>query len=256
VAVVSAIAMLRHLPTWRFLLPRVYDINQFMTVQAGADAEVALDPHRLRYLTENFAGLQGLNFVALGAFFLLSEMEEVYGASWPIRGWWLWLVLPAFVGAIWYAPKYYLQRFGYVEPRNPSNKQVAIFILALLIFFVCRRSLDRYANDLTQVIRSMIADPDGQVKLSPVLLWIVSLSTSLLKRSLRIIERVSFLCFGTIVFAAIALYPYWHPEAMKALLWRTLNAGSFGFSLMALGLYDHISLVRMLPKIGGVSDDE
>ena len=102
----------------------------------------------------------------------------------------------------------------------------------------------------------MISDPDGQVKLFPVLLWIVSLSTSLLKRSLRIIERVYFLCLGTIVFAAITLYPFWHPEATKALLWRTLNAGSFGFSLIALGLYDHISLVRMLPKNEGVSDDE
>ena len=61
-----------------------------MTVLARTDAEVALDPHRLRYLTENFTGLQGLNFVLLGAFFLLSAMEEVYGASWPIRGWWQW----------------------------------------------------------------------------------------------------------------------------------------------------------------------
>lgn len=219
-----------------------------MTVAARTDAEVALDPHRLRYLTENFTGLQGLNFVLLGVFFLLSAMDEVYGASWPIPGWWLWAIWAALIGAMRYTPRYYLRRFGYVEPRNPSNKQVVIFVLVLLMLFVYHRSLDRYVSDLTQVIHSMISDPDGQVKLAPILLWIVSLSTSLLKRSLRTIERVYFLCLGTILFAAIAVHPTWHAGVTKALLWRTLNAGSFGFSLIALGLYDHISLVRMLPK--------
>lgn len=183
-------------------------------------------------------------------------MKEVYGSSWLIRDWWQWVIWAAVMGAMWYTPRHYIQRFGCVEPRSPSNKQVGIFVLVLLILFACGRTLDRYANDLTQVIHSMIADSDGQVKLVPVLLWITSLSTSLLKRSLRTIERLNFLCLGTIVFTAIAFYPSWHPEAMKAPLWRTLNAGSFGFSLIALGLYDHISLVRMLPRTEGVSNDE
>ena len=35
-----------------------------------------------------------------------------------------------------------------------------------------------------------------------------------------------------------------------------MNAGSSGFSLMALGLYDYISLVRIMPKIVRDGDDE
>src|SRR6266567_7806661 len=126
-----------------------------MSVLARADSEVALDPDRLRYLTENFTGLQDLNFVPIGAFVLSSARKEVYGAGWPIRGWWEWVIWAAFIGAMWYTPRYYLRRFGYVEPGNPSNKQVAVFVLVLLILFVCGRTLDRYAKDLTQVIHSM-----------------------------------------------------------------------------------------------------
>jgi hypothetical protein len=119
----------------------VYDINQFMNILTRGDSEAALDLRRLRHLTENFGGLQGLNFAFIGALFLLTAMEEVYGASWPLRGGWQWVIWAAVIGAMWYTPRYYLQRFGYVEPRNPSNKQVAIFVLVLLIFFFSTAAL-------------------------------------------------------------------------------------------------------------------
>jgi hypothetical protein len=41
---------------------------------------------------------------------------------------------------------------------------------------------------------------------------------------------------------------------MHSLLWRTLNAGSLGFSFIAWGLYDHFTLVRMMPKKIAVHD--
>jgi hypothetical protein len=39
-------------------------------------------------------------------------------------------------------------------------------------------------------------------------------------------------------------------------VWKILNTGGFGLSLIATGLYDHIILVRTLPKRVPEGDDE
>jgi len=229
-----------------------------MNIRVRTNAGATLDPQRLRYLTENFSTLQGLNLVALGAISLLTPLApigDVYGVT--IR-WWFLLVMAALSVPMRYIERYYRRRFGWVEPRNPSNKQIAIFFLALVVLFLCRHSLDRFTGDLTQVIHSMISDPDGRIELLPLVGWIVALFASFLKRSQRVADPywIYFLCSGTSACAVVAFYPLWHPEAAQSLVWRTLNAGSFGFSLMALGLYNHITLVRMLPKRFVENDDE
>ncbi len=235
-----------------------------MITPGRAEANTTLDPQRLKYLTENFTGLQGLNFVALGAVLLL-PLEDVYGEIRPDREWLQWLAYAVLIAVMGYIPRYYRRRFGWVEPvepRNPSNKQFVIFLLVFLVGLFGGRSLgqrlDRYVDDLSQVIHSMIFDPTGQVKLLPLICWIAALFANLRKRSQRIGDpyRIYFLVFGTITFALIALYPLWHPEATQSLLWRTLNAGSLGFSLMGWGLYNHITLVRMLPKRFAENNDE
>jgi len=232
---------------------KVYDINQFMLSSLYAHSSPALEPKRLRFLTENFAALQGLNYVPLGAASLLSQTDRIFHYS----EWWWWPAVIT-VCVIWnrYIPRYYRQRFGYVEPRSPSNKQIAYFLLALIFLFIFRRDLDRYVLDLSQVIRSTISDPRGQVSLLPLVAWIGTLFASFLKPSLRTLERFCFYSIGIIASAGIAFYPLGHPRATEELLWETLNAGSFGFGLIAMGLYDHFTLVRMMPKKFEENDGE
>jgi hypothetical protein len=158
--------------------------------------------------------------------------------------------LAGFVVLGYCIPRYYRRRFGWVEPRNPSNKQGVIFLLVLVVLLFWGRRVESYFNDVTQVIDSMIPDLNGQIELIPLACWIGALCTSFLKRSQRMADPywIYFLCFGTIACAVVAFYPFWHPGATRSLLWRTLNAGSFGFSLMAWGLYSHFTLVRLMPQ--------
>ncbi len=237
----------------------VYGINQFMNVAERTVTDATLEPQRLKYLTENFSTLQGLIWVAWGAVALVQPMQEIYGASWPIHGWLpLLACLAGFVVVVYYIPRYYRRRFGWVEPRNPSNTQVVIFLLVLVVLLFWGHRIESYANDLTQVIDSMIPDLHGQIELVPLVCWIGALSTSFLKRSHRTTDPywIYFLCFGTIACAVVAIYPFWHPEATRSLLWTTLNAGSFGFSLVAWGLYSHFTLVRLMPKKFQENDGE
>jgi hypothetical protein len=57
-------------------------------------------------------------------------------------------------------------------------------------------------------------------------------------------------------FTSIVSYAIWHPDAKQLGLGKLLNAGGPGLSLMALGLYDYIVLVRALPKRVAEGDDE
>lgn len=61
-------------------------------------------------------------------------------------------------------------------------------------------------------------------------------------------QRLCFLLIGTIGFASIVSYAIFHPAVKQLGLWKRLNAGGPGLSFMAPGLYDHIALVRALPK--------
>jgi hypothetical protein len=232
----------------------VYDINQFMGSSPSIGSSPILDPQRLRFLTENFAALQGLNYVAMGAVVLLSPTDGIFNYS----KWWQWPTAFVAVLVIWlrYIRKYYRQRFGYVEPLNPSNKQIAYLLVAFIVIYIFRRDLDRYTLDLSQVIRSTISDPGEHVRLLPLVGWIGALFTSFLKPSLRTFERFCFTCLGIIASTGIALYPLGHPRATEDLAWKTLNAGSLGFSLIAMGLYDHLTLVRMMPKKFEENDSE
>jgi hypothetical protein len=230
-----------------------------MNVSVRANAGITLDPQRLKYLTENFTGLQGLIWVACGAAFLVQPMQDIYGSSWPIRGWWPILAsLAGFIVLGHSIPRYYRRRFGWVEPRGPSNRQVVIFLLVFVVLLFWGRRLEMYANDLTQVIDSMVPNLNGQIELVALAGWIVALSTGFLNRSRNMVDPywIYFLGVGTIACAVVAFCPFWYAEAAQSLLWRTLNAGSLGFSLMAWGLYDHITLVRMLPKKFAENDDE
>jgi hypothetical protein len=70
-------------------------------------------------------------------------------------------------------------------------------------------------------------------------------------RRLRSAVEISLIAVWAIVLAFLALLPLWFPDTVQARpLWRALYAavppGIYG---LTLGLYDHITLTRLIPKV-------
>jgi hypothetical protein len=218
-----------------------------------------LDPKRLRYVTENFHILQsqGLNLVVLGLMFLEFRIEEVLGGRWP--WWWDLLFLAGCVAGIRYIPRYYRHRFGWIEPRtsNLSNKLLFVLIPVFLILLFFGTNIGRFADAVAARVgdrlHEMISDPTHRANLNPILWWLWFLSMDLtapLWRSRRVDDHALYIsCVGVLFWSVVILYPpLRYPEIMQFTIWKILNAGWLGISFIALGLYGHLTLVRLLPK--------
>jgi hypothetical protein len=225
----------------------------------AVDSQPNLDPERLRLVTQNLSGLQtfsmrGLGFAAFGAAFATMHASTTYWKS----DWVGPLVLAClglFALSLLYVPRYYRWRFGWAEARkapvpewvaNLSFKQVFIAVAALFLLWLL---IDVLAHALPV-----------RIDLMPLLTWLGVLCAVLWLR-----QRIGTLWsnYVLVVFliavgiAWITFYPLWHSLAANQLLiWRTLTAGSMGLGYMILGLYDHIMLVRLMPKRVAESDHE
>jgi len=229
-------------------------------LEGDSIGKVAADHERLRYVTRLLGSPPGLNTALLGALLLLMNSGETL--HW-LNGWWgllavlAWLALLVGGWRIYLAdwiPEYYKQRFGSVQAaRKPVSKWSALFFLALLVLLLIAQYFDPVASRL----HLMISDPARQINLWPSILWAVLLCGSLGWHMSSIErQRVYFLLVGTLGFASIVSYAVWHPDAKQLGLWKILNAGGIGLSLIALGLYDYIVLVSALPKRAAEGDDE
>jgi len=215
---------------------------------------------RLRYVTENFQSLQGLNWVAVGSAFFLSSIGDTVSKPLPFL-FRLFAVALIFV-AVRYVPKYYQSRFGSVEPRSPTNKHAVIFLLVLLTLGLFGRPLGHYLDSVipqaSNQIHLMISDPDHRTNLLPVIFWTLLLCARIFQQSrfashLDIPFHLACLLFW--VFALI-FYPVRHPDVTKLAFWRVLNVGWFGISMIVTGLYDHLTLVALLPRRVRERDNE
>jgi ATP/ADP translocase len=157
--------------------------------------------------------------------------------------------------AVWYVPRYYRSRFGSVEPLSPSNRNAVIFLLVLLALGLFGGPLARYLDSVlvpqaSNEIHSMISDPDHRTNLLPVVFWIVLLCARLFRRSrFASYLDVSF-DLACLLFWAFALvfYPLRHPDVTRLTFWKVLNVGWFGISMIMAGLYDHLTLVELVPR--------
>ena len=207
---------------------------------------------RLRYVTENFQALQGLTWVALGSAFFLSSIKDAVGQ--PLPFWLQLLAVALMVAAVRYIPKYYQSRFGSVEPRSPSNKHAVIFLLVLLALGLFGRPLGRYLDSVipqaNNQIHGTISDPDHRANLLPVIFWTVLLCARGFRPS-RFASRLdvpfNLVCLLFWAFALV-FYPLRYPDFTNLTLWKILNAGWFGISMIVTGLYDHLTLVELLPR--------
>ncbi len=132
-----------------------------MEVQIGPpEGAQRLDPERLRYLTENFAKLQGLNLVLMGSFLFLTEIESQVRRI-PLSVFLLALAL--FIVAFKYLRKYHERRFGWIEPPSPSNMSAIIFFVVFLVLILFGRFFEGAAEVVFGVandgIHALISDP-------------------------------------------------------------------------------------------------
>jgi hypothetical protein len=218
---------------------------------------------RLRYVTENFQALQGLTLVCMGGWLFFSEAEDIPGVVPP---WWLKLLtllaLGLYLAALRYIPRYYERRFGSVEWRVRRVSPIDIkslvlqlvFVVLLLVVLLFGLAGGRYLN----WAHRMLSDPDHRANLPPVLYWFAFLCAWASNRShFGRLHMVLFSAYFLILWTGVSVFlPLRHPEVTQQTLWRILNAGWLGISLMLMGLYNHLTLVRLLPRRGRTNDNE
>lgn len=146
-----------------------------------------------------------------------------------------------------YLPKYYRSRFGCVQAKEPSAKWFAIFlaVLVFLLFFGrgIAQVLDPLILEATGSVHRAMSDPSQRINLLPVFLWLIP-------RWWKQNDQNAFLftCCGTLCSLSIALYPIWHQTAIQSVLWKALNAGATGLTVISWGVYYHITLLRLVPR--------
>lgn len=220
-------------------------------IRTGDDGPI--DHKRLKFVTENLAALQGLDTVALGALLFFLEIEDVWKGPW-----WLYVLNLAAVVVIFrqMPSKYYERHFGRVEPKSksPSSRREAVgclvLILLTIVALIWGRRLEVWADAV------LMGDQSGQIRWLALLIWSAGLLRNTHKESPADPRGPLFYVVGLAASAAICFYPKWYPEVMQSLIWKTLNAGSLGLTLIASGLRDHLLLVHLLPKNGSADEDE
>ena len=231
-------------------------MNQFMNV--SADAKRSLDPRRLKFVTENFTASQGLYYVLLGATFLVSPLEQiadVYLKNWPFPPWLVAaILLAALIAGFRWLPKYYETEFGWVERREMeqrtlSIKQEIIFLLALVALLVFGHRNESFLSEMALRFQS------GHVS-AFLLLWMGILCADFVRHSRQQVDKYGLYFRACVIIACafVAFCPLWNPGAAQLRIWKLSDDFAVGISLIAVGLYDHFALIRLLPQ--RISEDD
>lgn len=224
----------------------VYDINLFME-QAGVAEDVGSESERLKFVTQHFSALQGLNFAAVGTMFFLSSVWEIWQVPW-------WADILAFgllIVLVRRLPSYYEHRFGRVEPKHPTNLQAIVFVAIIIVCLIWGRHLELVLSKLENWVHQTIPAATG---ISPLVLWMFGFLNSLGRRSRFDPQGPYFFFFGMVLTSIVAFVPLWYPVTKQLILSKVLDAGWIGLTLIAWGLHDHFLLIRLLPNQG--SDDD
>lgn len=242
----------------------VYNINQFVNINCTFDEANRDRLRRLRYVTENFQYLKGLTTVAFGVSLLAGSIADLFEQSWLIQLS-LWTVQGASVVGMFRLPKYYQRRFGEVEhrpmTRNESIALAGIFFVGipvLLVGVLFSRPLGRFVEyicaGISYRLHPMLADPNHLVNFMPILFWLLLLVLSIsFRRNQRIdLRRTSMLFGGTLIWTVVMILPLHYPHLENVTWWKVLNAGWFGVSMILIGVYEHLTLVFLLPRASEV----
>ncbi len=231
----------------------VYDINLSMESEIRTGDDGPIDHRRLKFVTENLAALQGLDTVALGAMLFFLELTDVLR-----NPWWLYVLMLAATVVIGrqMPSKYYERHFGRVEPKSkgPASRREAVgclvLILLTIVALIWGRRLEVWADAV------LMGDQSGQIRWLAPLMWSAGLLGNTQNDSSADPRGPLFYVFGLATSIAVCLYPKGYPEVMQSSIWKTLNTGSLGLTLIAWGLRNHLLLVHLLPKKGSDDEDE
>jgi hypothetical protein len=246
---------------WLWTLFAVCDINQFMHLEH--DTLVGVTPkklRRLKYVTENFQNLQGLTTFVVGVNLLVISVESLLAQSWLIQLS-LKAVQAASVVGMLRLPKYYQRRFGEVERRPMTHGEsialAGMFFIGipmLLVGAALSRPLGRFTGyicaQISHGLHPMLGDPNHLVNFMPSLFWLILLFASIaFRRNQQFdLRRTSFALGGTLVWTVIMVMPLQYPYLLNLTWWKLLNAGWFGISLILTGIYEHLTLIYLLPR--------
>ena len=186
------------------------------------------DLQRIRYVTENFAFLQGLRSLPLGLLFLLFAAGM---AGWNLFvpaqvGFLEGVIILACFGASWWIGTLYKRRFGRVE-RKRSRAWDYVIVIAATVIAV---EIDLYAS-------------------LPVDLLSLTLSGFFIWMYVDWKERIHYLVIGT-VLVGVCLAPLLPSAGFDGRLWGEGGAAFIAAMCLGLiigGLLDHRLLVRTLP---------
>jgi len=235
-----------------------------MDSRTAVYANPALDSERLKYLTKHFYQLQGLTPVPFGVVFVASPLVSLYGINWSWHDLTFKVTWTAFVmAAVHYLQKYYRHRFGWIEPppiprtlfSEILNRQEAKLLAGLVLVIIGGEGIDRFLDWITAVVYSRI--PAHLWPFFPVLAWFLYMCFAFRRNPQREeLYRMYFVYACALAWTFVALYPIWHRNLLHPLLWEFLNHAWIGLSLIVVGLYNHFTLVRLMPKQVAVGDND
>jgi len=209
-----------------------------------------LDSERLQLMTKLLQSLQGLKLVLLGVVFLIHDMRRVFLRDWFADLPWTLLGIAWFISIIRIS-EYYRRRFGYVEPQDTTTTRQFVILmstlLALLFFGKEIVPLAEYAFDwANNALHVAVWDDDHRLHLAPLLFWLFILPWG---------GRIKwdpywryFICAGIFIWSFVVFYPVNHPDIARNTIWTIADSGWRGLTLIALGMYEHLLLVYLLPR--------
>ena len=213
------------------------------SMSAAADSGGTFDPDRLRLVTQHFRDLQGLSWVAIGLF----EVFITNDALWSTGSVFLDLAevgaaFGALIAAVIFIPRYYRWRFGWSEPcqgvRHPTGDWLlagSIGLVGIVVVLVAWN----YGNGIKVMFPVVLL----------ALLCYVSLS-----RSTIVLLRRGYAIPIFLGAAFLTLYPILSPgTATHLAFWKSMERNVIWLVFVAMGLGDHILLLRLMPK--RVADD-
>jgi len=197
------------------------------------------DPARIKYVAENFTGLQGLYMVAFGAALLAAA--HIRGRWWPVG---FLIIGGAFLCASIYLRKYYRWRFGWIKGRTDPTwwkkwrSWAWVALVWILPLFTRMFGYAEFQNSSLQFGIEWLALP-----------------FFFMEKDYLANPRNVYLVPITVGVSGFYLYQVWGPfVGGRVAFWESLDVWVPAIGLILWGVCDHVLLLRLMPK--RISEDD